>query len=216
MKPNLDNYKAVIFDFDGTLVESMVYMEEMLIQLLEDRGKTPKDELIHEIKPLGFHGGAKYLKETYNLNETPDEIFDYMFDEMYKIYRDKIEFKPGSKEYIKDLKEQGKKIAIASANQKPSVVAGINRNNMGDLIDLVITIDELETDKSSPKIFEYVSEKFGTKPEETVVFEDSALAIKVAKDANFYTIGIKENSMEEDEERLLREESHLFIEDFLD
>ncbi|MDO5718442.1 MAG: HAD family phosphatase [Tissierellia bacterium] len=208
-----DSIKAIIFDFDGTLVDSMSAMEDMLVNMLVDRGKTPNEDLIHEIKPRGFRGGAAYLKEVYQIEEDEQEIFDYMTNFMYQIYQ-KIELKEAAFDFIESLIEKGIRIALASANQKKFVEAGLKATGIYDKFEYIITTEEINTDKNSAKIFEYLSEKMKLKPEEIIVFEDSALANKKAGEAGFMTVGVVEKIMTGDEKRDLLDSSDYLIADF--
>ena len=106
------------------------------------------------------------------------------------------------------------KLCVATANQRDFVLAAIERTGLDEYLDYTVTINELNTTKQSPKLFLHCAKKFDLLPQQCMVFEDSAHACKVAKDAGFLVAGVRDESNEGEEEVQIKAISDIFIEDF--
>lgn len=210
----MNQKKLAILDFDGTIVTSMNYIDEMLKKLLAKHGISPNDDMLREIKPKGFRDGASYIKKEYHLEASPEEIFKFMIDEVALIYRDKIQLKPLVFEFMEQLSKKGLKICLATANMRDFAEAAVKRTGADQFLDYIITIDELKTTKDSPEIFLHCAQRFHMEPKECMVFEDSLLACQVAKEAGFYVVGVRDDSNRGKEEAEMKEICDLFIDDF--
>lgn len=211
---DMKNIKMIILDFDGTVVSSMGYMDDMLRKLLLKYNVVPNDDMLSRIKPKGFTGGAAFIKDEYNLKASKEEIFKYMREELSSIYENKIELKGNVINFVKAIASKGIKICLATANQRDFVLAATRRTGLDQYLDYTVTINELNTTKQSPKIFLHCAEKFNLLAKECIVFEDSLHSCQVAKDAGFYLAGVKDESNEGKEEEEIRKISDIFIEDF--
>ena len=112
----LSQIKAVIFDLDGTLVDSMGLWKDIDIEFLGERGITYEDDLQEKIEGMSFTETAVYFKEYYHLDESVEElkkIWNQMAE--YK-YRYEVLPKPGVIEFLDTLKK--KKIKMGIATQK--------------------------------------------------------------------------------------------------
>ncbi|MGO1470119.1 MAG: HAD family hydrolase [Tissierella sp.] len=210
----MKNIKMIILDFDGTVVSSMGYMDDMLRDLLLQYDIVPNDDMLSKIKPKGFVGGAAFIKDEYKLHASKEKIFNHMRKELSSIYTDKLELKAHVIDFVKAIRDNGIKICLATANQRDFVLAATDRTGLDKYLDYTVTINELNTNKQSPKIFLHCAQKFNLTPEECIVFEDSAHSCQVAKDAGFYIAGVSDESNKGKEEKEIRNISNIFVEDF--
>ena len=88
-----------IFDFDGTLGDSMPYFSEGVLTALKQNNISYPEDIIKIITPLGYKGSAKYFIEELGLPYTEEELMASMQETLYIAYRDKIVLKPGVAEY---------------------------------------------------------------------------------------------------------------------
>lgn len=210
----MKNIKMIILDFDGTVVSSMGYMDDMLKDLLLKYDIVPNDDMLSKIKPKGFVGGAAFIKDEYKLDASKEEIFNYMRKELSSIYTDKLELKDHVIDFVKAIGDKGIKICLATANQRDFVLAATHRTGLNQYLDYTVTINELNTSKQSPKIFLHCAKRFNLTPEECIVFEDSMHSCQVAKDVGFYIAGVSDESNKGKEEEKIRNISDIFVEDF--
>ncbi len=182
--------KGAIFDMDGTLIDSMGIWEDIDIEFLSKRGiEMPKD-LSDEIKHMSFHEVAVYFKERFGLEEEVDEIMEEWDEMAHYHYANKIELKPGVKEYLETLKNTDVKIGLATSSSRKHTEAVLKRNRIYHYFDVISTSDEIKKDKSFPDIYIKTSQELDLFPHECAVFEDIYVAVMSAKKAGMKVVGV--------------------------
>lgn len=207
--------RTAIFDFDGTLVNSMVYWQKVITDYLNGLGVTPEEGLINIIKPMGIINASAYMIEKYGLKIARHQIVDNLCSAMGESYKNKIPLKPFAKECIARLKDQGINICVATAIEREFVTAALIRTGLMEYIDYLVTIADVGAAKHSARIFENCAERFGTRPQECIIFEDSLMSCQVAKKAGFNVIGVSEDT-NLDEVTLMSKICDKFIKSFSD
>ena len=99
---------------------------------------------------------------------------------------------PGVREQLARLKEQGVKMAVATASHKDFAQKALARLGLSDYFEFIITCDEVGIGKTSPKVYEVARERLGTAKERTLVAEDALHALETAHKAGFPTAAIEE------------------------
>lgn len=211
----MKNFKGAIFDLDGTLLDSMNLWCEVDRVFFSSRNLIMPENYTSIIAPMGFYRAALYSKEEFNLSESVEEIIDEWNSLALKKYENEIELKKGAKEYLFHLKQNGVKLAIATANDKRLFLSCLKRHSIIDLFDNITTLSEVNRGKGFPDIYEKAATKMGLKNNECVVFEDIYAGIKGAKDGNFKAICIKEETAFDDKEKI-ELICDRYIESFLD
>jgi HAD superfamily hydrolase (TIGR01509 family) len=205
--------KAVIFDVDGTLFDSMPFWDDAGKLFLESVGIYAKEDLSHTLLSMTMKEGAEYLIKNYVPQMTIDEVLQGIIDVMNDAYRNKILLKKGAAQLLKRLKENNIPIVIATATDRTLLEAALNRLEIFDFIDKIFTCSECNTTKSVPDIYLNACDWLDTSPEETVVFEDTLQAISTVSASNFITVAVKDQSSIHHQVQI-KEKADLFIEDF--
>ncbi|MBP2630642.1 MAG: putative HAD-superfamily hydrolase [Firmicutes bacterium] len=182
--------KVAIFDFDGTLFESAAYWERIIFNYLNDRGITPPKNIMNIAKPLGISQTATLFKNQFLLKESEKEIVDCWRSKMGENYRYYIPLKDFAHQYIKNLRQTGINICLATAMERDFIIPALERTGILKLFDFIVTIDDVHANKNSPKIFLHCAEHFEVSPCECTVFEDSTKAAAICKEAGFQVIGV--------------------------
>ena len=131
---------------------------------------------------------------------TEQQVLQGIIDVMNDSYKNKIPLKKGAKELLLKFKEQNIPVAIATATNRKLLEAALLRLGISDLIQKIFTCSECKTTKTVPDIYLACCNFFNTKPEETVVFEDTC-------------VGIKDKSSSHDAEKIMQKTNY-YIEDF--
>lgn len=186
--------EGVIFDLDGTLVDSMWIWSKIDLDFINERNLsiTP-EELMGAVAHFSFLETAQYFKDRFNLPETKHEIAQIWLGMAVKEYGENVKLKKGVREFLELLKNKGIKMGVASSNSKDLVLTCLKANYIEEYFNVVVTTDEAgASSKSDPDVYLYAADKMGIKPEKSVVFEDVLHAMKGAKKAGMKVIGIRD------------------------
>lgn len=194
--------KGAIFDVDGTLLDSMAIWEDAGVRYLEKMGLEPEKGLSGILHPMSVEEGAAYLKEHYGLRQNTEQIVSDVLEVVRDFYENEALPKPGAKEFLKKLSEQGLPMAAATSSDRMHIEVAFKRLGIRSYFRRIFTCSEVGAGKNKPDIYQRAAEELGTKPEETYVFEDMLHAIRTAADAGFRTVGVYDRFSEEDQEEL--------------
>ena len=180
-----------IFDMDGTLTDTNHHWRSYAKYYMEGVGMTPPENHMRRSYELGIPAHCAELVETYHLDITPEALWDWHFAKMADYYavsdvkRDVVEF-------LEKAKQQGIKMAIATATPHHLCDPFLKRIGLWDYFDLIYTTDQWNTTKDKPDLFLRCCEELGGTPDQAVIFEDAKYAIETAYKAGLYCIGIEE------------------------
>lgn len=192
------NIKGMIFDLDGTLLDSAWVWGNVDKEFLGKRGiEVPKD-YAKTIAPMGFAECARYTIKRFGLNQTVEEVMEEWFKMAKYKYDNEVCLVKGAGEYLKHAYEQGIKLGVATASDKRLFTKCLKRNNIDSLFHSITTISEVEAGKDSPDIYIREMEKLGLDIKDCIVYEDLPVGIKAAKQAGFRTVGVRSHLMEKD------------------
>ena len=205
--------KAVIFDMDGTLIDSTGIWHEIDINFFAKRGMELPSDYAQHIVHLGLKQAAIFTKETYGIKESVQEIMDEWHNMSIDMYRYHVELKPHSLELLKLFKENNIKMAIATANDEPLYRPCIERLGIGEYFDEIADVNTAKEGKQSAKIYLDLAKKMGAEPQNTLVLEDMPTCVKTANKSGFITVAVYDNASKAyDKEK--KDNSLLFINDF--
>ena len=177
--------KGAIFDFDGTLVDSMFIWDTFGEDYLRTLGKKPRENLTEAFKTFTLEQAAEYYRKNYGVTLSVEEIVDGVNDMVAEIYRTKVTLKSGVLEFLRDLQSKGVKMCVATVTDRP-IVGGVLCNlGIRDFFTEIFTCAEVGYNKETPHIYRTALEVLGTKKDETVVFEDALHALMTAKNDGF-------------------------------
>lgn len=187
---DLRNYDALIFDLDGTILDSMEVWNEVDEIFLGKRGFKVDKEYTDTVKSCSMTQSAEYTIRRYGLKESPEEVIAEWEATVEKEYRSNIKLKNGAREFLKEAKDMGLKIACATALNRKNAVNSLRNNDVLSFFENMTTLEDLgnEVNKSDPSIFLLVSSKLGVDPSRCLVFEDVLGAIEGAKKGGFGTV----------------------------
>lgn len=212
----LNNIDAVIFDIDGTLIDSMWVWTDIDDIFLQKYNLT---------EPEGFHEGmegksysetAQYFLDLFpKLPHTREEIEAEWHQMAYEIYTTKIQLKKGAFAFIKEMHDKGVKLGIATSNSRDLAEGALENNKVLSFFDSLWTSDEAKAGKPAPDVYLKVAESLGVKPERCLVFEDVPKGILAGKNAGMKVCAV-EDWFSKPQESLKRELADYYIQDFDD
>lgn len=207
------DFGAVIFDMDGTLLDSLGIWTDSDMTFITEQGFEYDPAVSAELKKLHFNSACDYLKEHYSLEMSAEQIGNRIMELVRHSYLNEAPLKPYVYDYISALHKKGVKMCVATSNEKGLAEGALENTGIFDMMQFVITSDEVGEGKETPKIFLKAAEMLGAKPQDTVVFEDSLHALLSAKKGGFHTVGVYEEKFAPEFE-LLKKEAEITIRTF--
>lgn len=181
MKISVANYRAVIFDLDGTLVDSMGMWKDIDVEYLARFGIECPKNLQRDLEGLSFRETAVYFKKRFSIPDTPEKIGQDWLDMSNEKYLHSIGLKPGVPEFLRYLKKKGIAAAIASSNHYGLIADCLNAHGILDCFRAVITCDDVSAGKPDPSVYLEAAKRLTVPPSACLVFETSPSASKQAK-----------------------------------
>lgn len=182
--------EAVIFDLDGSMVDSMWIWRSIDIEYLGKFGIPLPDNLQACIEGMSFSETAAYFKERFAL---PDDL-DTIKADWNRMARDKyaceVPVKEGVKELLSYCKEHGIKTGIATSNSRELVESVVRAHQMESCFGCIMTACEVEKGKPAPDIYLAVAEELAVNPENCLVFEDIIPGIQAGKAAGMQVCAV--------------------------
>ncbi len=186
--------KAAIFDMDGTLVDSLMLWDVIWStfgeKYLNNKEFRPSAEDDKAVRTLTLKDAMELIHKNYNLGNNGLELLDLADNILLDFYSNKVELKPGVREFLDYCKENGVKMCIASATAPELVKVAIKHCDIGKYFLKVFSCSDLGLGKDKPDIFLLASEFLGEETAETWVFEDSVVAIETATKIGMPTVAI--------------------------
>lgn len=206
--------KGAIFDFDGTLVDSMFIWDTIGEDYLRSLGKEPHEDLKETFMTLTMEEAAEYYRTHYGVTLSVKEIVDGVNAMVEGIYRTRVALKQGVADFLAQLKENGTRMCIATVTDRYLVEETLDRLGILQYFSEIFTCAEVGYGKDKPIIYRKALEHLDTAKNETYVFEDSLFALKTAKTDGFTTVGVYDRH--ENRQDSLKNLDDYYIVDFAD
>ncbi len=182
--------KGIIFDFDGTIFNSMSIWETAGEDYLKSIGYIAEKDLCKKLSEMSLLQAAEYLKRQYSLPMSTEEIISGINKTVENFYFHQAKPKENVIEYLSALHKKGIKMCIATVTERYLAEAALKRCGIFKFFDNIFTCSEIGYGKDEPYIYEYACNSLYTEKNETIVFEDSYYAAQTAKKAGFFVVGI--------------------------
>lgn len=179
----LDGIKAVLFDLDGTLVDSMWMWGAIDVEYLGRHGLEVPAGLQQAIEGMSFSETAIYFKERFCLPDSLDVIKAEWISMSREKYAHEVPLKLGAREFLEYLKAHGIKAGIATSNGRELLDAVVEGQKMTPYFQCLMTSCEAGAGKPAPDIYLKVAAELGVAPEDCLVFEDTPAGAQAGKAA---------------------------------
>ena len=197
----LENIDAVIFDLDGSLVDSMWLWKEIDIEYLGGFGIPLPEDLQSKIEGMCFHETALYFKEHFPIEDSLDKIKADWNRMAWDKYTNEVPLKPGAEDFLKACRENGIKLGIATSNSRELVGNIIQVHKLQDYFASIVTGCDVERGKPAPDVYLTAAGQLQVVPERCLVFEDILPGIQAGKNA-----GMRVCAVEDDYSMYVKEE----------
>lgn len=206
------NITGAIFDFDGTLFDSMHVWKGYKNNFFNSMGieLTAEDE--EAFKGLFLRETFLLAIERFGLEQSYEELLSMLFDYIKERYLTETEPKNDIIEFLEKLKVKGVKMGIATATGETALIAVLEKYGMRDYFSAIYSTYTVGASKTEPKVYDVVLKEIGTEKETTWVFEDALYAATTAKNNGYNVVGIYDKSEPKTEE--LKEIVDIYINNY--
>lgn len=188
----LEKKQAVIFDLDGTLVDSMWMWTDIDVEYLGRYGRALPENLQKEIEGMSYTETALYFKEAFQIPASLEQIKADWYEMAYEKYAHEVPLKPGAAEFLREMSRRGLSMGIATSNGRELVDAVTAAHGLSDYISVITTACDVKKGKPAPDIYLSVAEALGVSPERCLVFEDVPMGILAGKRAGMEVCAVED------------------------
>ena len=206
--------KYYLFDFDGTLVDSMPDYCGAMLRILDEQGITYGSDIVKIITPLGVSGTADYFIGM-GVKLPKEELITTMGKYLLEAYTYRIPAKDHVPEVLRTLKENGASLNVLTASPHDTLDPCLKRLGIFDIFDNVWSCEDFNTTKADPNIYVMAAERMGKTVREVLFLDDNLNADKTAKQANMPVCGVYDPSSEEYTQQI-KDATDYYIYDFIE
>ena len=204
---------SYLFDFDGTLVDSMPNYVATMLRILDENQISYPADIVKIITPLGNGGTARYFIEQLGLKMEVAQVRALMGKYILDAYLHTIPAKAHVIEALKELKQQGASLNVLTASPHVVLDPCLKRLGMWELFDNIWSCEDFGTTKTDPEIYRQAAQRMNTTVEKVLFLDDNYNADKAAKDAGTLVCGVYDASSENYVEEI-KSVSDFYIYDF--
>lgn len=191
--------KFIIFDLDGTLIDSMPVWRGTGSGFLKNHNFPVPANLMEVVKTQTIWQTAEWFRSELGVPMEAKDIVAEIVEFVVDAYRHTIPLKDGAKEYLEKMAKEGAKMCLLTASEADYILPALDRLDIHKYFSHVLTCTELGKFKDDGAAYLAAMEKMGGTLEDTVVFEDAYYAVKGAKSAGFQVYAVLDEVVREDD-----------------
>lgn len=203
----------ILFDLDGTLLDSNGVWTRIDLEFLGRRGLTLTEEYMHTVGHSIFPEAARFTQAYYHLDMTTDAIMEEWRSMAWDAYAHQCPLKPGVRAFLDRCAEAGERMALVTACVPELCRAALDRHGLADAFERLIFAQEMGLEKRDPEVFFRSAALLGVAPEDCTLYEDAPGNCAAAKSAGMTVVGVYDPFYESRQEEL-RQSCHRYIRSF--
>ncbi|HIS77593.1 MAG TPA: HAD family phosphatase [Candidatus Merdivicinus excrementipullorum] len=206
--------KGIIFDMDGTLVDSMANWRRIGTLCMEYLGKKTGrpdfDQVIYRMKTEDVMA----MFAQYGVKISSRQEYEDIYYAAIRPSYETVVPMPGILEVLEEFRSRGLKMCVATATRSDVALPVLERLGIMPYMEFLLCCKDVRAGKEKPDIYLESARRLGLSVSETVVFEDADYCVKTAKSAGFPVVGILDSTAGQEEIQYVREHSDLFLENY--
>lgn len=210
---DLKGIKTYLFDFDGTLVNSVPTFASAVISVLEENNISYPKDIVKTVTPLGLEGTAAYFIDELGLDLPKEYLMDGIIDRMREKYKTTIPLKENVETTLRELKSRCYSLNILTASPHKILDMCVKRLGIWEIFDNVWSCDDFGTTKADPAIYLRIAEKLKKRPQEILFLDDNINSNKTANKAGMLTCGVYDEASDDMVEKM-KKTTDYYIYDF--
>lgn len=189
-KELIDSKEALLFDLDGTLIDSMGVWHKVDVDFFAKYGLDLPDDYQECVEGLSMYETAKYTKERFNLKEIEDNIIEIWNKMAFYEYSNNVQVKESVIELLKYCKLNNIKLAIATSNSRKLCEEVLTQRGIVEYFDVILTGDDCIAGKPRPDIYIKAADELKVSYDKCLVFEDICRGIEAGLRAGMDTVAV--------------------------
>jgi HAD superfamily hydrolase (TIGR01509 family) len=186
---NLADARGLIFDCDGTLLDTMPVWNRLEADFARMAGVVFSDEQLEELRAVPTEECAAIYHDRYGLGESQQDVLRMMDEALLGYYRDEVSALPGVARLLRRAQELGIPCTVVTSSPRRYVDAGLRHAGIDGFFKRVITTDEVGLSKQGDRIWLLAVEEMGSTPDTTWGFDDAAYAVRAMRHAGIHAVG---------------------------
>jgi len=182
--------EAVIFDLDGILADSEPWWNEIDATLLAEHGVTYRGEYHQNVLGVSYPLAIEFYKNAFNLSDPSEEMMRRRGEIATEFFVNRIGLFPATRHVLEELRQMKLRLAVATSSISASARPFLERHQLTEFFEVIITGDEVQRGKPAPDIYLRVAEELSLAANRCLVVEDALPGIAAAKAANMRVAAI--------------------------
>lgn len=178
---------AIIFDLDGTLIDTEAEWDEVRRAMAADAGLDWPDGSTQAMMGMSTQEWARHLVDVVGLQMSPEDAARFTIEAMALRHETDLKVLPGAVEAVR-LLAQEYPMAVASSSPRLLIESAVHALGLEDVFSVRVSTEEVAAGKPAPDGFLRAAELLGVDPARCVAFEDSTNGIKSALNAGMKVV----------------------------
>lgn len=202
----------LLFDLDGTLIDSNGIWVEVDLAFLGRHGLTPTDEYAYTVGHSIFPVAAQYTRDYYHMDLSTQEIMDEWLSMAADAYA-RVPLKPGAGEFLARCRDQGERMDLVTACVPELCRSALAHHGLADWFEAIVFAQDLCMEKRDPRVFTLTAQRLGVAPADCTLYEDAPANCAAAKSVGMTVVGVYDPFYENYQDQV-RENSHRYLRSF--
>lgn len=203
----------LIFDMDGTLIDSNGLWRDVDIAFLARRGMPYTKEYYEGVAHTIFPKAAEFTRAYCGIEDTEEQIMAEWMDLAGDLYSTAVDVKPGVRAFLEQCRSRGERMVLLTSSVPAHCHTAMEHLQLTQYFEKIYLAAELRMEKKDPQIYRLVAEELGVQPEDCTFYDDSVAACRAAREAGVEVIGVYDDFFRETEEEM-RQICHRYIMSF--
>lgn len=195
--------QTVIFDMDGTLIDTERVSQSSWRRAASDLGITLSSEILHAFVGCSIPNAKEIINAEFGDPDLTERLFEHQAGIFMEAMERDLELKPGAAEAIAAAKKRGLGVALATSSGREYSTNNMTRFGLMDSFDVTVFKEDIENHKPAPDVYLVAAERLGVDPAQCIAVEDSFNGVRAGAAAGMHVVMVPDYNEPTDEIREL-------------